>query len=88
MKNRKNANVEGIMWGEGTIANVRWGGVQLRDLLLRAGITEDIGQEDLHVCFGSHSMACEEEDWYGSSVPLAKALSESGDVLVAYEVGN
>lgn len=86
MKDRKHANVEGILWGEAAIANVIWGGVLLRDLLLRAGIAKTGGDEGLHVCFASHAAACQEENWFGSSVPLAKALSDEGDALVAYEV--
>ncbi|KAI0805951.1 Oxidoreductase, molybdopterin-binding domain-containing protein [Irpex lacteus] len=87
MQERKNAEVEGILWGEGTIANVRWGGARLRDILLRAGVSESTdAEEGLHVCFASHVAACQEDDWFGSSVPLHKALDESGDALLAYEL--
>jgi sulfite oxidase len=86
MKDRKHADVEGILWGEAAIANVKWGGVRLNDLLHRAGVAKTETREDLHVCFASHAAVCEEEDWFGSSVPLSKALSDEGDALVAYEV--
>lgn len=87
MQDKKNTEVEGILWGEATIANVKWGGVRLRDLFQHASIsTGSAGAEDLHVCFASHVTACEEDDWFGASIPLEKALASDGDVLLAYEV--
>lgn len=81
-KTRK--DVEGIKWGEATVCNVRWTGISLRDLLLLAGIPED-RKHGLHVCFESH-IACQDDDYYGASIPLDKALDREGDVLLAYNV--
>ena len=85
MQNRKSKDVEGILWGQGTIANVCWGRVRLRDLLARSGARAS-GGGALRACFASHVTACEQDDWFGASVPLEKALSEDGDALLAYEV--
>jgi sulfite oxidase len=78
--------VNGGIWGEATIANVKWGGARLRDLLLHAGITEDSVNEELQVVFLSHATPHEDEDTFASSLSLANALSKEREVLIAYEV--
>ncbi|EED84273.1 predicted protein [Postia placenta Mad-698-R] len=93
MQDRKHHDVEGVLWEEGTICNCRWAGVSMRELLLRAGAPavavgkkgEEQRMQSLHLCFASHA-PCEDEDWFGASIPLAKVLDEEGDVLVAYEM--
>ena len=37
----KMKDVQGILWGDGTVANARWTGVALRDVLLQAGFLDD-----------------------------------------------
>ena len=86
MQDKKGQPVEGLLWGEGTICNVRWGGVRLRDLLTQARIKTEEASANLHVCFASFVSACEEDDWFGASIPLEKALDNFGDCLLAYEV--
>jgi len=74
------------MWNEATICNVKWGGVRMRDILMRAEIKSDADKrEGLHLCFASHVTPCEEADWFGGSIPLEKAMDPEGDVLLAYE---
>lgn len=79
-------DVEGILWGDGAIANARWTGVALRDVLVRAGLFKDFDTAGIHVCFASYAEVCENDDWYGSSIPLDKAMDPDGDVLLAFEV--
>lgn len=87
MAEKTGRDVRGIKWSEGTIANVRWAGVLLRDILLRAGVLDDNASwKGLYACFGSHIEPCEDDGWYGGSIPLEKAMSEDGDVLLAYGV--
>lgn len=89
MQDKAGKSVAGVLWGQGTIANVRWGGVRLRDVLARAGVCVPQPPRaggSMHVCFASHVAACEEDDWFGASVPLEKALGEEGDVLIAFEM--
>ena len=75
--------VRGILWDDGVVCNARWGGVRLRDVLLDAGV----GLEGMrHVQFASHVTPCEDDTYYGASIPLEKAMSEDGDVLLAFEV--
>lgn len=81
------------MWEEGTICNCKWAGVSMRELLRRAGAPEFGSKPDktrstaqnLHLCFASHVTACQNDAWFGASIPLEKAMDENGDVLLAYE---
>ena len=80
--------VKGINWDAGVIANCRWGGVRLRDVLLRAGLDQSkLGTMDgLHVWFASHVSVCQDDSYYGGSIPLSKAIDPEGDVLLAFDV--
>lgn len=89
MQDRKDTPVDGIPWGDGTICNVRWGGVCLRSLLLSTGLPGGVSSnqlEGLYVCFASHVTACEDDSWFGGSLPLEEVLDAAGDALLAYEV--
>ena len=91
MQDKKGKPVEGVLWGEGTVANIRWGGALLRDILIAAKVAQhNVPTEKptahMFVSFATPISACEEDDWYGASVPLEKAMDELGDVLLAYEV--
>jgi len=78
--------VNGVPWSDGVIANCRWGGVRLSDLLKHAGTPSH--QEALHVCFESHATLCQDDIYYGASIPLVRAMKSEEDVLVAYEMNN
>jgi len=87
----------GFNWGPAGVATNVWKGVLLRDLLLRAGVSdrnmtgkhvEFIGVEDLPNKVGPGPFP--EEQWgklvkYGTSIPLARAMNPAYDVLIAYE---
>lgn len=75
--------VIGAGWDDGVVANCRWDGVRLRDVLVRAGVSY---AADLHVCFASHAVACQDDKYYGSSIPMKRAFALESDVLLAYEV--
>jgi sulfite oxidase len=85
MSARTGHKAEGLPWGEAALANCAWTGARLRDVLSAAGVRDPV-QSELHACFTSHSQKCQEDDCYGGSVPLEKALDSDGDVLIAYEV--
>ena len=77
-------HVRGLSWGPAAISNARWTGVKLRDVLAYAGLSEK--QKDLHhVQFEGldHDLS---GDHYGASIPIEKALSPEGDVLLAFEM--
>jgi sulfite oxidase len=88
---KKNKISEGLQWSEGTICNIRWGGVLLRDILLElwppakeSPRSSKIG--GYHVAFGARGVSCQKDDYYESSIPLSKILDEEGEVLLAFEV--
>ncbi|TFY64121.1 hypothetical protein EVJ58_g2829 [Rhodofomes roseus] len=90
MQERNGKEVEGLLWGEGTIANCKWAGVSMRELLEQVGAppAADERIRSLHLCFASHVVPCENDDWFGGSIPLEKALDEGEDVLLAYEMND
>ena len=88
MVEKKKRAVAGLLWEEGTVCNAKWGGAKLRDILLHSKVqsrTDADGEGILHVCFASHVTLCEEDSYYGTSVPLSKIMEEDGDAILAYE---
>uniref|UniRef100_A0A7S4S2G2 Nitrate reductase n=2 Tax=Ditylum brightwellii TaxID=49249 RepID=A0A7S4S2G2_9STRA len=87
----------GFNWGPSGVSTNVWKGVMLRDLLLKAGVSEKnmsgkhvefIGVEDLPNKVGPGPFP--DEQWgklvkYGTSVPLARAMNPAYDILIAYE---
>lgn len=72
----------GIAWGAGAISTAKWGGVLLREVLMHcAGLTLE-GIESRGV---KHVIAYGLDDME-ASIPIEKALSPFGDVLLAYEM--
>lgn len=87
----------GFNWGPSGVSTNVWKGVLLRDILLRAGVSEKnmagkhvefIGVEDLPNKVGPGPF--KDEPWgkvvkYGTSIPLGRAMNPAFDVLIAYE---
>eukprot|EP00547_Thalassionema_nitzschioides_P003977 CAMPEP_0194202222 /NCGR_PEP_ID=MMETSP0156-20130528/2296_1 /TAXON_ID=33649 /ORGANISM="Thalassionema nitzschioides, Strain L26-B" /LENGTH=867 /DNA_ID=CAMNT_0038927653 /DNA_START=77 /DNA_END=2680 /DNA_ORIENTATION=- len=87
----------GFNWGPSGCSTNVWKGVPLRDLLLKAGVSEKnmrgkhvefVGVEDLPNKVGPGPF--KGEPWgklvkYGTSVPLARAMNPAYDIIVAYE---
>jgi nitrate reductase (NAD(P)H) len=87
----------GFNWGPSGVSTNVWKGVLLKDILTRAGVdmrnmqnkhVEFIGYEDLPNKVGPGPFV--DEPWgkqvkYGTSIPLARAMNEAYDVLIAYE---
>lgn len=44
------------------------------------------GDRGLHVQFESRATACQEARWYGASIPLARAMGEADEVVLAVEM--
>jgi sulfite oxidase len=74
--------VQGVGWNAGVIANCKWGGVRLRDVLHHAGVKDGYA----HVCFSSFATLCQDDEYYGASVPIEKVLNAEEDVILAFEV--
>ncbi|KAF9267649.1 molybdopterin binding oxidoreductase [Marasmius fiardii PR-910] len=80
--------VHGVNWLDGVLANCTWGGVRLRDVLDHIGLQTGSSNTPRHVCFASYATLCQDDSYYGGSVPLAKAMSLEDDVLLAYEMND
>ena len=76
-------SVRGIPWTGGAIGTAEWSGARLRDVLLHAGVRED-KIEHVHLEGLDNNPLTGER--YGGSIPASKALSPSGDCLLAYEM--
>ncbi|KAJ8358570.1 hypothetical protein SKAU_G00150950 [Synaphobranchus kaupii] len=75
--------VKGLNWGIAAISNATWAGARLRDVLLEGGYAP--GGTTRHVQFEGLDKDVTGTT-YGASIPVGKALSEEGDVLLAYEM--
>lgn len=72
----------GIAWGPGAMSTATFKGVLLRDILTYSGLmTPRSAEED-----GVRHVIFEAVDGMQASVPIEKALSPYGDVLLAYEM--
>uniref|UniRef100_A0A383VKU0 Sulfite oxidase n=1 Tax=Tetradesmus obliquus TaxID=3088 RepID=A0A383VKU0_TETOB len=78
------AQIKGLDWEVGAISNAEWGGVLLRDVLLAAGLQPgDASVQHIHLIGLDTDMTGTP---YAASIPIDKALSEAGDVLLAWEM--
>jgi sulfite oxidase len=77
--------VHGVAWGEGVVANCRWGGARLRDVLDHLGLISADNPASLHVCFASYATLCQDDEYYGASIPLTEVLNSDPGVILAYE---
>ncbi|THX80121.1 sulfite oxidase-like protein [Aureobasidium pullulans] len=77
--------VQGIDWFDGAVMNCKWSGPKLKDILGRAKVTLS-KEEKGHVAFASHIQPCQEDDWYGASIDLERAMDEDKDVILALEM--
>lgn len=70
----------GFSWGAAATSCNFWTGVRLRDVLEKAGIQMDKAR---HVCF----VGCDDLPGgkYGTSIDLATAMDQFGEVMLAYE---
>mmetsp|Transcript_24856 Transcript_24856/g.40306 ORF Transcript_24856/g.40306 Transcript_24856/m.40306 type:complete len:574 (-) Transcript_24856:92-1813(-) len=76
--------VQGLEWDCGAISTGVWGGAMLRDVLAFAGLGDESALIERagvqHVQFEGNDKP------YDASIPIDKALSKFGDVLVAYQL--
>ncbi|KAI2625397.1 molybdopterin binding oxidoreductase [Hypomontagnella submonticulosa] len=77
--------VQGIDWSDGAVMNCRWRGPLLRDILQKAGVVGIDPQEEAHVAFASFQVECQEDSWYGASIPLSRAADADKEVILALE---
>lgn len=73
--------VQGIDWGSGAVMNCVWRGPRVRDVLLFAGVRHE--DSDMSVAFACNAVPCQDAGWFGSSIPMSRALREDADVILA-----
>jgi sulfite oxidase len=79
--------VSGIDWFDGAVMNCEWTGPLLKDVLEKAGVdVEEEKYKDAHVAFACFQTPCQDDEWYGSSIPLSRALDPDSSVLLALEM--
>lgn len=84
--------VSGIDWYDGAIMNCVWEGPRLRDVLLELAGCNEINTQDKakqkHVQFASYGSECQEDSWYGGSIPFERAMDPEMDVILAIKVSS
>ena len=77
--------VDGLDWGDGAVMNCRWRGPLLRDVLNITTVRVD-DPSTAHVAFECRATECQDDDYYGGSIPLERAMRADAEVIVALEV--
>jgi sulfite oxidase len=82
--------VNGVDWFDAALMNCVFEGPRLCDIILAAGISGDdnlhVQVPPQHVQFASYGSKTQEDDWYGGSIPLSRALDRDMDVILALKV--
>ncbi|KAF2743228.1 sulfite oxidase-like protein [Sporormia fimetaria CBS 119925] len=81
--------VNGIDWCDGAVMNCKWSGPLLTDVLEKAGI--DLSHEEqqtAHVAFACHQTLCQDDTYYGSSIPLSRVLDPSSSIMLALRMND
>ena len=77
--------VSGIDWGDGAVMNCIWKGPKLKDILNEAAIDLTF-EETGHVAFACYYTKVQDDDWYGGSISLSRAMRDDADVILALDV--
>ncbi|KAM5469965.1 putative sulfite oxidase [Microsporum ferrugineum] len=79
--------VHGVDWADGAIMNCKWKGPRLRDVLMRAQLKDKNPEQSLlNVAFACFQAPCEDDDYYGVSIELWRAMKMSEEVILALDV--
>lgn len=82
--------VSGIDWYDGAVMNCIWEGPRLRDVLIELAGSDEISSQDKakqkHVQFANYGTKCQEDTWYGGSIPFERAMDPEMDVILAIKV--
>ena len=84
--------IKGLDWECGAISNAIWSGAKLRDILEYTGLDVDgvdqntVNSNVAHIQMEGLDIDPITQTGYGSSIPVSKAVSNTDDVIVAYEM--
>lgn len=77
----------GVDWFDGAVMNCQWSGPLLKDVLEKAGVrVEKEKWKDAHVAFACFQTPVQDDEWYGASIPLTRAMDAESAILVALEM--
>ncbi|KAM0793062.1 hypothetical protein ACM66B_000548 [Microbotryomycetes sp. NB124-2] len=84
---RLERDVEGLQWDKAAVANLQFTGALLRQVLADWGVSPEMvaSRQDVHVHFEC-DQRCEDDTFYGASIPLSKAMDETLPILIAYDM--
>ncbi|KAF2201034.1 putative sulfite oxidase [Delitschia confertaspora ATCC 74209] len=78
--------VNGIDWFDGAVMNCKWKGPLLKDVLEMAMVDVKKGEEGkAHVQFACRQTECQDDGWYGASVPMERCLRADAEIILALE---
>lgn len=81
--------VSGIDWFDGAVMNCKWSGPLLRDVLNKAGVKiEQEKWKDAHVAFSCFQTPTQEDEFYGASIPLSRAMDANSSILLALKMND
>jgi sulfite oxidase len=81
--------VSGIDWFDGAVMNCKWTGPLLCDVLSAAGLNvQDDKWENAHVAFACYQTACQDDEFYGASIPLSRAMNRNSSIMLALEMND
>lgn len=80
---------KGFNWGPGAVGCAYWKGPLLRDVLISAGVPDEVHGEDKQRYFVHFRGADNPSDrYYETSIPFEYAMDPTNDVLLAYEMND
>lgn len=81
--------VQGLDWFDGAVMNCKWTGPRLKDILDRADISLNPSEQNgAHAAFACSAQLCEQDTWYGGSVPLKRALDPEMEIILALKMND
>lgn len=79
----------GIDWFDGAVMNCKWTGPLLSHVLQSAGINVCKDKwKGAHVAFACHQTQTQDDDFYGASIPLSRAMDSQGAILLALKMND
>ncbi|KAF2651884.1 sulfite oxidase-like protein [Lophiostoma macrostomum CBS 122681] len=81
--------VSGVDWFDGAVMNCKWTGPLLKDVLQASGIDLPLSKHPTaHVAFACFQTPVQDDEWYGASIPLSRALDASSSVILALRMND
>jgi sulfite oxidase len=83
--------VSGIDWFDGAVMNCKWTGPLLADVLAQAGLKIKEGDEEwekAHVAFSCFQTPTQEDEFYGASIPISRAMDRDSAVVLALRMND